>query len=108
MKKILLAVTIFGLAAASLQNARADHRYVGVRISAPAPVYVAPRCYTPAPVYCPPPVVVYRPAPVYCAPPPVYCPPPVAYCPPRVIVREPTFSFSFGFGGGHHSRHHRW
>jgi hypothetical protein len=125
MKKMILAATILGLAAANLQTAQAGDRewavvgkvltgvaaaavitsavtaepaHVSYSYSYSAPGYSYGYCPPPPPrvVYAPPaPVVVYR-APVYVAPAPVY------YA-PQVNVRV-------GYGGRrhHHFRHGCW
>jgi hypothetical protein len=120
MKKLIAATMILGLAAATVQTAKAGDRewavvgkvLTGVAAAAvithavnaePAPVYyTCPPTYT----YCPPPprvvyvqpapapVVVYR-APVCVAPAPVY------------VAPAPVVSFNFRVGGGHH-HHGRW
>jgi hypothetical protein len=122
MKKVILTMTVLGLAAAGMQTAKAGGFSIGLNIglpvfysapaayAAPAPpvVYAAPAYYSaPAPGYnyCPPPPasVVYAP-PFYCAPPPV-----VVY---RAPVRyEPALVVNYrsGYGGEHHQyRHGRW
>jgi hypothetical protein len=122
MKKVILAVTVLGLAAVGMQTAKAGGFSIGVNIGLPvfysAPVtYVAPppqivfaapvyystpaSCYS----YCPPPPprVVYA-QPVYCAPAPVVvCRAPGYYAP------APVVNYRGGYGGEHrHYRHGRW
>ena len=119
MKKAILTMTVFAVAAAGIQTAKAGDREWAVAgkvltglVAASVITHVVqaqPACATvyysePAPrvIYAPPvyyaqaPVVVYR-APVYCAP------APVCYAP------APVVSFRFGYGGElRHYRHGRW
>jgi hypothetical protein len=109
MKKVILVMTVLGLAAVGMQTAKAGGISIGVRIGLPLPVfYSAPVTYSvPAPCYsycpAPPPRVVYA-QPVYCAPPPV-----VVYRAPVRYAPAPVVNYRDGYGGEHHHyRHGRW
>lgn len=80
--------------------------YVTPTVCAPAPVVVqsVPVYVHPAPVYVQPAPVWVQPAPVYVQPAPVF-----VYSQPVYVRPAPVISFRFGYGGGHHHRHHsRW
>jgi hypothetical protein len=105
MKKMILAATILGLAAAGIQTANAGVHF-GFQIGIPVPVF-----YSPPPVYCAPaPPVVYAPRGYYAPPAPmVVYRTPDYYAQPRVVYGPaPAFGFRFGVGGHGHFRHDRW
>jgi hypothetical protein len=112
MKKVILTMTVLGLAAVGMQSAKAGGFSIGVHIGLPM-FYSAPvTCVAPAPpvvysapVYCPPPApcVVYAP-PVYCAPAPI-----VVYRAPACYAPAPVVLYRGGYGGEHrHYRQGRW
>jgi hypothetical protein len=109
MKKVILTMTVLGLAVAGMQTAKAGNSFsfglsiggsgyaASVGYAAPAPYYN----------YCPPPRVVYAP-PVYCAPPPVVVYRAPAYWAPASVCAAPApvFSHRYGYGGEHHRYSH--
>jgi hypothetical protein len=113
MKKIILAMTLLGLAATQVPSAKAHGFPVaaavigGVTVGAVVANAIAhPVYYAPAPVvYQPAPVAVaYAPAPVTV----VYAPAPVVYTQPGYVC-APVVTYGFGFGrpvyGYYHGNH---
>jgi hypothetical protein len=120
MKKMIVAVTALGIAAASIQTASAGDRewatvgkiLTGVAVAGfvanaidarPVSYSVSYSSYAPAPVRC-------VPAPVVCAPAPrvVYVPAPVVYHPQPVYVTTYSPREHRGFAYGHHKSERRF
>ena len=119
MKKVILTMTVLGLAVVGMQTANAGSFRIslnlGLPLFYPAPVICAPPPPTvvySAPVYCPPPapVVVYAPPVCYTPAPVVVYRSPVYYAPAPVYVRPAAVvSYRSGYGGEFHRSHHdRW